>query len=255
MKLTAADFQARILYKDDVMLVLDKPYGIAVHAGPKGGVTLDAFLPDLRFGNSENPQLAHRLDRETTGCLVLGRNKPALKRLGALFANGRVEKTYCAIVCGTPRETAGRIDLPLARRSHDKRSWWMKVDPAGDPSFTRYRVLAQADGIAFVALAPETGRTHQLRVHCAAMGWPIAGDRIYGGDRAMAASPGLLLHAAKISVPFSAKSPDIRVTAPLPDAMIAFLEGLRLTDALAMARHGDLRIDAETSPPQIRIEN
>ena len=214
------------------MLVLDKPYGIAVHKGPKGGVTLDEFLPTLQLGKDEVPQLAHRLDRETTGCLVLGRDKRALKRLGGLFADGGIHKTYCAIVMGNPIEDFGRIDFPLMRRSHDKRSWWMKVDPKGDPSSTRYQVLGRADGLAFVALAPETGRTHQLRVHCAAMGWGIAGDRIYGGDRAMAASPGLLLHAAAIEIPYSKHSAPICVTAPLPPAMSEFLRGIGLEAAL-----------------------
>jgi tRNA pseudouridine32 synthase / 23S rRNA pseudouridine746 synthase len=232
MRFTAADITARVLYRDDAVLVLDKPYGIAVHAGPKGGVTLDAFLPDLRFGLPENPQLAHRLDRETTGCLVFGRNPKALRRLGALFRDGLVDKIYCAIVCGNPVQDRGDIDLPLARRSHDKRSWWMKVDPAGDASLTHYHVLGRASGIAFVALSPKTGRTHQLRVHCAAMGWPIAGDRVYGGDRAMAASPALMLHAARIALPFYPGKPPIRIEAPLPEPMRNFLGSLRMSAVL-----------------------
>ena len=233
MRLTPEDIATRILYRDDDILVLDKPAGIAVHKGPKGGVTLDEFLPALAFGNAEIPQLAHRLDRETTGCLVLGRDKAALKRLGTMFANGRITKTYCALVCGAPKEDHGRIELPLMRRSHDKRSWWMKVDPAGDPAFTRYRVLDRADGMSFLALQPETGRTHQLRVHCAAMGWPIAGDKVYGGDRAMAASRHLQLHAARIIIPFLYGKEPIRVTAPLPFAMSEFIAGLGLSvDAL-----------------------
>ncbi len=232
MRFTAADISARVLYRDEAVLVLDKPYGIAVHAGPKGGVTLDAFLPDLRFDAAEKPQLAHRLDRETTGCLVFGRNAKALRRLGALFRDGLVEKTYCAIVCGNPAQDRGEIDLPLARRSHDKRSWWMKVDPAGDPSLTHYHVLGRASGIAFVMLSPKTGRTHQVRVHCAAMGWPIAGDRVYGGDRAMAASPALMLHAARISLPFYPGKKAIEIEAPLPEPMRNFLGSLRMSAEL-----------------------
>lgn len=232
MRFSADDLAGRILYKDEAILVLNKPAGLAVHAGPKGGVTLDAFLPDLRFGKLDNPQLAHRLDKETTGCLVLGRDKASLKRLGAAFQRGRVEKTYCAIVYGVPTETSGRITLPLARRSHDKRSWWMKVAVEGEPgaetAATRYHVLATGEGMAFLALAPETGRTHQLRVHCAAMGWPIAGDRIYGGDRAMAASPQLCLHAARIALPGG-----IKVEAPLPDMMREFLSLLGMEAVLS----------------------
>lgn len=229
MQLLAEDIRARILHRDEEMIILDKPARIAVHKGPKGGLTLDAFLADLAFGKPEIPQLAHRLDRETSGCLVLGRDRAALKRLGGLFANGRIAKTYCAIVCGPPPAETGIIDLPLARRSHDKRSWWMKADPAGDPALTRYRVLGRADGLAFLALAPETGRTHQLRVHCAASGFPIAGDQVYGGDRAMAAARALQLHAWKIVIPAKGRNdPPIRVTAPLPSAMTDFLAGLGL---------------------------
>jgi tRNA pseudouridine32 synthase/23S rRNA pseudouridine746 synthase len=229
---TAAEIAARILYRDAEMLVLDKPAGIAVHKGPKGGVTLDAFLPDLAFGAGEIPQLAHRLDRETSGCLVLGRSRAALKRLGAAFAAGRIAKTYCAVTCGAPPAESGTIDLPLARRSHDRRSWWMKADPAGDPALTRYRVLGRGEGLALLALAPETGRTHQLRVHCAASGFPIAGDRIYGGDRAMAASRALQLHAWRIVVPGPRKGDaPIRVTAPLPSAMSGFLALLAIDSA------------------------
>lgn len=229
MRFSADDLARRVLHRDEAVLVIDKPYGIAVHAGPKGGVTLDAFLPDLRFGAPEKPQLAHRLDRETTGCLVFGRNQKALRRLGALFRDGLVSKTYLAFVCGRPAEAEGVIDLPLARRSHDKRSWWMKVDPAGDPSLTRYRLLGQADGLALLALSPETGRTHQLRVHCSAMGWPIAGDRVYGGDRAMAVSPGLILHAARIALPFYPGKPPLAIEAPLPDSFRQLLESLRMS--------------------------
>lgn len=231
MPFTADEIAARILHRDTEMIVLDKPAGIAVHRGPKGGQTLDEFLPDLALGFSEIPQLAHRLDRETTGCLVLGRDRPALKRLGAMFADGRITKTYCAIVCGNPAADMGTIDLPLARRSHDRRSWWMKADPAGDPALTRYRVLGRADGLAFLALRPETGRTHQLRVHCTESGFPIAGDRIYGGDRAMAASRTLQLHAWRIVVPKGRGAPPVRVTAPLPSAMSRFLVDLGLDPA------------------------
>ena len=234
MPLDAQTLAARVLYRDERLMVLDKPPGLAVHKGPKGGMTLDDFLPALTFGKPELPQLAHRLDRDTTGCLVLGRDKAALQRLGKMFVCGEVLKTYCALVIGAPKQDSGRIDLPLARRSHDKRSWWMKVDEAGDPSFTRYCVLARGDGVAFVALAPETGRTHQLRVHCAAMGWPIAGDRVYGGDRAAALCRSIQLHAWRIALPEGRDRPPLVVMAPLPEPMTTLLTGLGLSpDALS----------------------
>jgi tRNA pseudouridine32 synthase/23S rRNA pseudouridine746 synthase len=232
MSLNAAELCQRVLYRDEDLLVLDKPPGLAVHGGPKGGVTLDHFLEDLRFGAIEKPQLAHRLDRETTGCLVLGRTNKALRRLGTLFRDGRITKVYYALVCGLPASNHGEIIFPLARRSHDKRSWWMKVDPAGDNALTEFRVLGRADGLALLELLPRTGRTHQLRVHCAASGWPIAGDRIYGGDRAKAAAPGLMLHAGRITIPLNPARPPITVTAALPQPTLQFLTALGLQNPI-----------------------
>jgi len=207
---------ARLLYRDALMLVIDKPAGLPVHPGPKGGETLTDHLDALRFGLPKRPQAAHRLDRDTSGCLVLGRHAKALARLGRLFATGEVAKTYWAIVEGDPAAEAGEIDLPLMRRSADPRSWWMKTDPAGDPSLTRWRVLGRDAGrrSAWLELKPVTGRTHQLRVHCAAMGWSIRGDAIYGqADRA---GPSLHLHARALSLPLYPRKPPVEVEAPAP---------------------------------------
>jgi tRNA pseudouridine32 synthase/23S rRNA pseudouridine746 synthase len=205
-----------LLYRDSLMLVIDKPAGLPVHPGPKGGPTLTDRLDALRFGLPRRPEAAHRLDRDTSGCLVLGRHAKALARLNRLFADGKVEKTYWALVEGTPPEE-GRIDLPLARRSDDPRSWWMKVDPAGLPSLTHFRVLGRADGLAWLELKPVTGRTHQLRVHCAAMGWPIQGDAIYG--IAGQERTGLQLHARALSLPLYPKRDPITVASPAPPHM------------------------------------
>ena len=177
--MTPDDLVARVLYRDALMLVIDKPAGIAVHAGPKGGPSLDAMMGALRFGLPRAPRLAHRLDRATSGCLVLGRHRKALDRLGRLFAGGRVAKTCWAGVLGRPATETGIVELPLALRSDDPRSWWMKVDPAGQPAVTEYRVLGVADGLAWLELKPRTGRTHQIRVHLALIGHPIVGDKIY----------------------------------------------------------------------------
>src|SRR3954470_15100890 len=142
------------------MLVVDKPAGIAVHKGPKGGQSLEDFFPALRFGLPRAPALAHRLDRDTSGCLVLGRHRKALATLGKLFKGGRIGKTYWAVVEGGPAEDEGRIDLPLGRRD-ESRGWWMKVDPAGQPAVTTWTVMGRAQGLAWLALEPVTGRTHQ----------------------------------------------------------------------------------------------
>jgi tRNA pseudouridine32 synthase / 23S rRNA pseudouridine746 synthase len=183
------------------MLIIDKPAGLPVHKGPGGGDNLEAHVHLLRFGAAELPALAHRLDKDTSGCLVLGRSRPGLARLGRLFRDGKVEKIYWAVVAGEMAAERGVVDAPLARRTDDPRSWWMKVDPAGDASRTRWRVLGRADGMTWLELAPETGRTHQLRVHCAHLGCPIAGDAIYGGDTARAVARNLHLHARAISIP------------------------------------------------------
>src|SRR6204780_850258 len=177
------DLQTRLLYRDALMLGRDKPAGIAVHRGPKGGESLEDGFSALRFGLPRDPALAHRLDRETSGCLALGRHHKALERLGLLFKQGKDGKSYWAIVEVRPADEEGFIALPLGRRDAS-RGWWMKVDPMGVKAQTRWRVLGSNGTLSLLALTPLTGRTHQLRVHCAAMGFPILGDRIYGTGNA-----------------------------------------------------------------------
>jgi tRNA pseudouridine32 synthase/23S rRNA pseudouridine746 synthase len=209
---------ARILYRDGLMLVVDKPAGFAVHKGPKGGESLEDHFDALRFGLPRAPALAHRLDRDTSGCLVLGRHRKALAELGRLFKAGRVGKTYWAMVEGGPAEDEGRIDLPLGRMDVT-RGWWMKPDPLGQPASTTWKVLGRSgDGaprLTWLALEPLTGRTHQLRVHCAAMSWPIVGDSVYGSAPRSGGLP-LQLHARAIVLPLYKNRPPIRVVAPVP---------------------------------------
>ncbi|HEY7664034.1 MAG TPA: RNA pseudouridine synthase [Xanthobacteraceae bacterium] len=202
------------------MLVLDKPAGFAVHKGPKGGESLEDHFGALRFGLPRAPALAHRLDRDTSGCLVLGRHRKALAELGGLFKHGRVGKTYWAVVAGGPAQEQGRIELPLGRKDAT-RGWWMKHDPAGQPAVTTWKVLGRSHcpaPITWLALEPLTGRTHQLRVHCAAMGWPILGDSVYGGAP-RSGGVGLQLHAREIVVPLYKHRAPIRVVAPVPPHM------------------------------------
>ena len=210
------DLQTRLLYRDALMLVLDKPAGVPVHRGPKGGGSLEDGFDALRFGLPRAPALAHRLDRDTSGCLVLGRHRKALERLGQLFKRGEIAKTYWALVEGRPAEDAGLIDLPLGRRDAT-RGWWMKVDAAGQPAQTRWRVLGHAGGLTAMALEPLTGRTHQLRVHCAAQGWPILGDPIYGARTPD--GPPLQLHARRIAIPLYKNKEAVVVEAQLPPHM------------------------------------
>ncbi len=224
----------RILYRDGLIMVIDKPAGIPVHAGPGGGANLEHWFPLLRFGLPEPPALAHRLDRDTSGCLVLGRHKKALRRLGKLFAEGQVEKVYWAIVSGVPREPEGRIDVALAKQPRGTVGWRMVVDRNGQHAVTDYRVLGAADGRAWLELRPRTGRTHQIRVHCAALGCPVVGDPAYGGPE----DHSMQLHARAITLPLYPTKPPIGVTAPVPPHMRSLLPALGYgeeRDALAQS--------------------
>ena len=158
-----------MLHRDGLMLVIDKPAGLPVHRGPKGGANLEASFDALRFGLPRPPVLAHRLDRDTSGCLVLGRHRKATASLGLLFKHGKIAKTYWAVVEGGPAEDEGTIDMPLGRLNAE-RGWWQKPDPDGQKAVTNWKVLGRGDGLAWLALEPVTGRTHQLRVHAVSHG-------------------------------------------------------------------------------------
>jgi tRNA pseudouridine32 synthase/23S rRNA pseudouridine746 synthase len=227
--MTPEEMVSRLLYRDGLMLVIDKPTGFAVHRGPKGGESLEDHFDALRFGLPRSPALAHRLDRDTSGCLVLGRHRKALALLGRLFKSGAVEKTYWAVVEGAPGTDEGTIEFPLGRLD-ETRGWWMKHDPNGQPAVTKWKVLGSlsplASGeakISWLALEPVTGRTHQLRVHCAEMGWPIVGDAIYG-NAPRSGGPVLHLHAREVVVPLYKNRAAIRVVAPVPSHMGGALE-------------------------------
>ncbi|MBN8940609.1 MAG: RNA pseudouridine synthase [Rhizobiales bacterium] len=220
--------QARLIHRDAMMLVIDKPAGLPVHKGPGGGANLADHLGALRFGLPRDPELAHRLDKETAGCLVLGRHRKALARLADLFKANQVKKTYWAVVAGGPAADEGTIALAMGPRD-PKRGWWMKVDPKGQPAITHFRVLGRAEGQTWLALEPVTGRTHQLRLHCQASGFPILGDPIYG-DAPRHGGPGLHLLARSIIVPFDPKKPPIEATAEVPPHMRAALAACGWSD-------------------------
>jgi tRNA pseudouridine32 synthase / 23S rRNA pseudouridine746 synthase len=222
--MTPEEMVSRVLYRDGLMLVIDKPSGFAVHRGPKGGESLEDHFDALRFGLPRAPALAHRLDRDTSGCLVLGRHRKALARLGRLFKSGAIDKTYWAVVEGAPPNDEGVVELPLGRLD-ERRGWWMKPDPKGQPAVTKWGVIGRStEGqCAWLALEPVTGRTHQLRVHCAEMGWPIVGDAIYG-KAPRNGGPILHLHAREVVVPLYENRAPISVVAPVPQHMRVALE-------------------------------
>ena len=159
---------SRLLYRDGLMLVIDKPAGLAVHRGPNGGESLEDHFDALRFGLPRAPALAHRLDRDTSGCLVLGRHRKALAQLGRLFKSGAIEKTYWAVVEGAPDADEGVIELPLGRLDAT-RGWWMKHDPEGQPAVTKWQVMGRSSSTP----PPAGGRSTCRRQ----VGWGQAADR------------------------------------------------------------------------------
>ena len=266
--MTPEDVLGRLLYRDGLMLVVDKPAGLPVHRGPKGVEAFEDYFDALRFGLPRSPALAHRLDRDTTGCLVLGRHRKALALLGKLFKQGKVGKTYWAVVEGGPAEDEGRIEIALSKRD-ETRGWWMKADPDGLPSATTWKVMGRHPSpsgvgsprsggvgrglttaleaappgafgatlplqgrdkaLTWLSLEPLTGRTHQLRVHCAEMGFPIVGDTIYG-TAPRVGGPTLHLHAREVVVPISKNKPPVTVTAPVPAHMRELLSACGWND-------------------------
>jgi tRNA pseudouridine32 synthase/23S rRNA pseudouridine746 synthase len=168
-----------ILFQDDRFVVLDKPPGLPVHPGPRGGPSVEDSFP-LLSRRKNGPWLVHRLDADTSGCLLVALRRAALITAQAEFAAGRVRKTYWAVVRGVPPTAGGTIDAPLRR--HTSRSGWRMVsDAAGQRAVTDWRLCGQAGDLAWLELHPRTGRTHQVRAHCALLGCPIAGDPVYGG--------------------------------------------------------------------------
>jgi len=212
----------RVLYRDALILVIDKPAGIAVHPGPGGGPDLESGFDALRFGLPHPPALAHRLDRDTSGCLVLGRHPKALRRLGALFSGGLVEKVYWAVIEGHPPKAQGRIETGLKKLTRGT-GWRMVVDPAGQQAVTDYRLLGADGSRAWLELRPRTGRTHQLRVQCATLGCPVVGDRVYGDRQS---KEGLQLYARSVKLPLYPARAPLEVTAPLPPHMLPTLTRL-----------------------------
>ena len=200
------------------MLVIDKPAGIRVHRGPKGGESLEDHFDALRFGLPRRPALAHRLDRDTSGCLVLGRHRKALAALGKLFKNGKIGKTYWAVVEGGPAEDEGRIDIALGKLD-ESRGWWMKPDPNGQPASTTWKVMGRGDGLD-LAGARAAHRPHASACACIAPRWAgrSSATRSMAARRATGGPP-LHLHSREVVVPLYKNKDPINVTAPVPAHM------------------------------------
>ena len=209
----------RILYIDAEAIVIDKPAGLPVDTPRAGGDSVAARAWELKLGFQREPVAMHRLDRDTSGCLLLARNPKARARFQQAFEAGTVEKTYLAVVDGVPEGALGLIDLPLAKVSTAEEGWRMVPDDTGKSARTRWRKLAERDGKSLIEFSPLSGRTHQIRVHAArGLGTPVAGDPVYG-----ARSDAMLLHSWRIVIPRANKSA-IDVTAPVPDSFGLWLD-------------------------------
>lgn len=202
----------KVLFLDGEALVIDKPAGLPVDRPRDGSISLENHLSNLTFGFRRWPQPVHRLDRDTSGCLLLSRNPKAHARLQQAFETGAVTKRYLAILDGVPEGESGEIDLPLGKVSTVERGWWMTHDVNGKMARTAWSLLRVADGRALVEFRPATGRTHQIRVHALeGLGMPVLGDPTYG----RAHKAGMMLHAAALVVPRTGKD-DVAAEAPWP---------------------------------------
>jgi 23S rRNA pseudouridine955/2504/2580 synthase len=212
-----------VLYKDENIIVINKPFGLAVQGGTKIKRNLDDMLDALKFDAKERPKLVHRLDKDTSGVLVLARNTKTASYLSKMFAGKEIEKTYLALVHGCPLQAMGVIDYRLVKAVQGESSYERVAvdDDDGKYARTEYLVLESLGRkFALMQLKPLTGRTHQLRVHTQAIGCPIVGDEKYGDDSDNLANigiaQGLHLHARRVVIPAFGSGKKIDITAPLP---------------------------------------
>ena len=233
----AVQAQSWVLHKDKDILVINKPAGLAVQGGSGVSKHLDALLPALQFEAKEKPRLVHRLDKDTSGIMLLARHLKAAQELQKAFAGKILQKFYLALIVGVPDIYNGEVESNLDKiaRGEDSREMVRSVEEEGKRAITRYRVIeALAKQLALIELEPVTGRTHQLRVHMAELGCPIVGDGKYGGGKAhvkgtINLSQKLHLHAWKIELPPLFGKPAQTFTAPLPNHMKQSMDALGLT--------------------------
>lgn len=231
----------QILYEDAHMLAIDKPAGMVVHPAPgsRRGTVVNALLHRLGgldgVGEASRPGIVHRLDKDTSGILLVARTVSALEQLARQFRARTIEKRYLALVHGVVRGERGAIDRPIGRDPRDRKRMSVRAS-GGRAAVTRWTVRERFPGATLLDVAPETGRTHQIRVHLASLGHPVVGDAVYGGRRRPAAGPsGALLascprhalHAACLSFTHPATGVPMRLEAALPGDLEGLLIGLR----------------------------
>ncbi len=206
-----------VIFIDGEAIIIDKPQGLPVDKPRDGSLSLENHVEGLKFGFRRWPTAVHRLDRDTSGCLLLARNPKAHARFTQAFEAKLVTKHYLAVVDVVPEDLSGEIDLPLGKFSTEQSGWRMIVDhKGGKNALTRWEKLAEHDGRALIRFIPETGRTHQIRAHALyGLRAAIVGDPVYG----KAGEP-MLLHSAFLSVPRDGKPP-VEATAPTPERFAA----------------------------------
>lgn len=220
------ELQTRILYEDDDLLVLNKPFGLAVQGGTGTTKHLDRMIQV--FSKGEPLRIVHRLDKETSGIIIFAKKYASAKEITSSFKEGKVEKEYLAVVVGKVTSTAGLLEASISKRP-GKGGERMEINPEGLSSVTRYKVLEEKEGLTLLRLKPRTGRTHQLRVHCAdLLKTPILGDGKYGGKAAHPRGREKL-HLHAVSLELNLKGKKLHFKAPLPDHIKKTLKDFRFS--------------------------
>jgi 23S rRNA pseudouridine1911/1915/1917 synthase len=226
-ELEPQDVGLRIAYEDEHLLVVDKPAGVVVHpsAGHATGTLVHGVLArGAAGGDEERPGIVHRLDRDTSGLLVVARSEEAHRRLKRLVQRRELERTYTALVRGRPRSRAGRIEAPIGRDRRDPTRQSLDTDRPRD-AVTRFELVEQLGEYALLRVRLETGRTHQIRVHLAAIALPVVGDAVYGAPDPVLGRQ--FLHAARLAFTHPFTEARIEVESPLPADLGGYLAGLR----------------------------
>jgi 23S rRNA pseudouridine1911/1915/1917 synthase len=226
----AEPLELDVVYEDDDLLVVNKPVGMVVHpaAGHPAGTLVNALLahsPDLPAGEVGRPGIVHRLDKDTSGLIVVAKREKAREALLRALARHEVERTYIAIVRGRLPAARGRVEAPLGRHPHDRLRQAVRMD--GRAAVTHFTVLEQHPRGAVVECRLETGRTHQIRVHLAHIGCPVAGDPLYGTAADRRAAQGQLLHAYRLRFAHPADGREVTCEAPWPERLLEARERLR----------------------------
>jgi 23S rRNA pseudouridine1911/1915/1917 synthase len=231
--LEAEDVPLALVYEDDWLLVVDKPAGVVVHPAPgheHGTLVQGLVARGVRGGHGMRPGIVHRLDKETSGLLIVARRDDAYRRLVAAMSQRAITRVYLALLVGDLPQDEGTVDAPIGRHVRDrKRMSVHTVQPR--PAVTHFRVLGRAPGHTYAEVRLETGRTHQIRVHMATLGYPVVGDASYGGRPR---PPGLgrhFLHAARLAFPHPEDGRELAFASPLPPELAAFLATVGISDA------------------------